>query len=118
MDEKVAGALKRERRRKSRLRVANRQIIRAEKSRRGCELCARRDLPPADLHFHHRDQSRKRRKISHMIWSATETLVEEIAQCRLWCKWSHRKYHETGAIRPCKFAFTALPNAKEADDAA
>lgn len=95
------------RRRNARLRTINRRIIRAEKVLRGCELCGKRDLPPRELHFHHRDPALKRRKISHMITTATSTLVDELAQCRLWCRWSHNNFHQTGEIRFCPQAFHA-----------
>lgn len=97
-------ALESERRRKARLRAINRRIVRdAKKS--GCWICGKSDLPSCDLHYHHRDPKKKRRKVCHMINSATETLVEEISQCRLWCRWSHQRFHATGETRPCGHAF-------------
>lgn len=102
-----------ERRRKQRLRSINRRIIREEKARRGCELCGRMDLPPRLLHFHHRDPATKRRKISHMITSRTVMLVDELTQCRLWCQWSHNRYHHTGRIEFCPGAFAARNPEKE-----
>jgi hypothetical protein len=98
-----------ERRRKERLRAINRRLIREEKLRRGCELCGRQDLPHWALHFHHRDAARKRRKISAMTSAATEALIDELAQCRLWCRWSHNHFHQTGEIRFCPQALAARP---------
>jgi len=91
--------------RKHRLHLINREIIRGEKRHRGCELCGRRDLAPHLLNFHHRNGSKKRRKICHMINSATATLIDEIAQCHLWCRWSHNHFHRTGEIKTCPCAF-------------
>ena len=96
-----------ERRRKQKIRTINRKLIRKEKAQRGCELCGRMNLPPQELHFHHRDPAKKRRKISHMITCATDVLVDELAQCRLWCRWSHNHFHRTGEIRFCPNAFKA-----------
>jgi hypothetical protein len=40
-----------------------------------------------------------------MINSATATLIDEIAQCHLWCRWSHNHFHRTGEIKTCPCAF-------------
>jgi hypothetical protein len=44
-----------------------------------------------------------------MITSATDVLVDELAQCRLWCRWSHNHFHRTGEIRFCPQALAARP---------
>ena len=97
-----------ERRRKARLRTVNRRIVRDEKRRRGCELCGKMDLDFHELHFHHRDSTKKIRKISWMVSSSTAALIDEMMLCRLWCKWAHRYFHSTGEVRPCAHAFAPL----------
>jgi hypothetical protein len=99
-------ALANERRRKARLYAINRKVIGEVKALKGCELCGRMDLPPEQLHFHHRVAANKWRKISGAKQHSTAALVAEITQCRLWCRRSHQHFHATGEVKPCAIAFS------------
>ena len=78
--------------RKIRRKAENRRIILAVKAE-GCWLCGRKDLPGADLHFHHLDPKTKKGNIADLVTRSTRALLVEISKCRLICVEDHKKHH-------------------------
>lgn len=68
------------------------RILRLVKKARGCQMCGLRDAK--QLHFHHRDPSAKRAKVSGGLLMARITrILEELAKCDVLCATCHRERH-------------------------
>lgn len=77
----------------SKRRKARREVLRALKAERGCELCGEDD--PCCLDFHHLDPDEKIGSVANLI-SEGATLafvLEEVEKCVVLCSNCHRKEH-------------------------
>lgn len=72
--------------------AARARVFRMVKKARGCQVCGLRD--PMQLHFHHRDPSAKRAKVSGgLLLSKMSRILEELAKCDVLCGPCHRDRH-------------------------
>jgi len=83
---------RRERDRKARRHDEHMIYSKLEKLRRGCELTGRK-LPPEDLEWHHKDPSKKRRRVSHLTTAGHLTFLKELWSCICVGRDVHRQLH-------------------------
>lgn len=65
-----------------------RKLLNSIKLDKGCEICGYREHPAA-LHFDHIDPSNKHANVGQMIASLEETILSEVAKCRVLCANCH-----------------------------
>lgn len=86
----------------NRRRMASLDLIREEKSKRGCSVCGEKDWRCLD--FHHRDPIQKLFNIATATTTAYawERIVTEIEKCDVMCSNCHRKHHTgLGEVSKC-----------------
>ncbi len=70
---------------------ANRQFLNAYKLEKGCVRCGYKEFPEA-LDFDHIDPTQKAKELSRMPYSTKDSLLNEMAKCRVVCANCHRAH--------------------------
>lgn len=89
----------RERARKAARKAENVPFLRRMKQMSYFQWTGRWIDDPEQLHWHHKDASKKTRKIAHLTTRSSERIAQELRYCEVLHEVEHLALHHTQALR-------------------